>query len=93
MKSTGIIRRVDDLGRIVLPKEVRRAAGITWDTPMEIFFTEDGVVLKKYHAEEEPLNIVNALDAAIDASEDHLDEDKVYAIRQYTKEIRETIEE
>ena len=45
---TGIVRRVDDLGRIVIPKNVRTEQGITEGTPMEIF-TEDGaVIFKKY---------------------------------------------
>lgn len=49
MKATGIIRRVDDLGRIVIPKEIRRVNGIEEDTPMEIFVGKQGViVLKKY---------------------------------------------
>lgn len=48
MKATGIVRRVDDLGRIVIPKNVRTEQGITEGTPMEIF-TEDGaVIFKKY---------------------------------------------
>lgn len=55
MKATGIIRRVDDLGRIVLPKGVRRKLGISEGTPMEIFTSEEGVVLKKYHHENELL--------------------------------------
>lgn len=46
MNATGIIRRVDDLGRIVLPKEVRRKVGISEGTPMEIFTSDEGIVLK-----------------------------------------------
>lgn len=55
MKSAVIIRRVDDLGRIFIPKEIRRIAGIKEGTPMEIFWTEDKVVLKEYHEESEPI--------------------------------------
>ena len=44
MKATGIIRRVDDLGRIVLPKEVRRKLGISEGTPMEIYVSADSVI-------------------------------------------------
>lgn len=53
MNATGIIRRVDDLGRIVLPKEVRRKVGISEGTPMEIFTSDEGIVLKKYYPENE----------------------------------------
>lgn len=38
MKATGIIRRIDDLGRVVIPKEIRRTAGIKEGDPLEIFF-------------------------------------------------------
>lgn len=50
MKATGIIRRVDDLGRVVIPKEIRRACNIREGDPLEIFLDEDGaVVFKKYN--------------------------------------------
>ena len=48
MKSTGVIRRIDELGRIVLPKEIRRNLGIREGENLEIFVEEDKVILKKY---------------------------------------------
>ena len=48
MKATGIIRRVDDLGRVVIPKEIRRTLGIHEGDPLEIFRHEDCVCFKKY---------------------------------------------
>lgn len=49
MKATGIIRRIDDLGRVVIPKEVRRSMRIKEGDPLEIFTTNDGAVcFKKY---------------------------------------------
>ncbi|MBT2625657.1 AbrB/MazE/SpoVT family DNA-binding domain-containing protein [Bacillus sp. ISL-32] len=48
MKSTGITRKVDRLGRIVLPKELRDAKGIGVNTLMEIFTKGNEIVLKKY---------------------------------------------
>ena len=48
MKATGIVRRIDELGRIVIPKEIRRVLRIREGDPIEIFTEEDGVVLKKY---------------------------------------------
>lgn len=47
MKSTGIIRKVDDLGRIVLPIELRRSLGIGEQDPLEIFVQDDSIVLRK----------------------------------------------
>ncbi len=49
MKATGIVRRIDDLGRIVIPKEIRRTLRIRESDPMEIFTDREGeIVLKKY---------------------------------------------
>lgn len=48
MKATGIIRNIDELGRIVIPKEIRRSMAIESDDPMEIFVEGDGIVLRKY---------------------------------------------
>lgn len=49
MKATGIVRRIDDLGRIVIPKEIRRTMRIQEGDPLEIFTDrEGGVILKKY---------------------------------------------
>lgn len=49
MKSTGIIRRIDELGRIVLPAGLRRSMDIGKAETMEIFVDGDAIVLKKYH--------------------------------------------
>ena len=48
MKSTGIVRRVDELGRVVLPIELRNKFGITEKDPMEIYVDGSSIVLKKY---------------------------------------------
>lgn len=49
MKATGIVRRIDDLGRIVIPKEIRRTLHIRESDPLEIFTDREGeIILKKY---------------------------------------------
>ena len=62
MKATGIIRRVDDLGRVVIPKEIRRNLGIREGEPLEIY-TEgrDTVCFRKYEA-----NLDGEIDHLID---------------------------
>lgn len=51
MKATGIVRRIDDLGRVVIPKEIRRTMRIHEGDPLEIFTNKDGeVIFKKYSA-------------------------------------------
>ncbi|MBR5468383.1 MAG: AbrB/MazE/SpoVT family DNA-binding domain-containing protein, partial [Firmicutes bacterium] len=63
MKSTGIVRKVDELGRIVLPIELRRSLNIDIKDSLEIFVDEDKIILKKY----EPADIfTGAMEDLID---------------------------
>ncbi len=48
MKSTGIVRKVDGLGRMVIPIELRRTLGIDTKDPLEIYVDGDKIILKKY---------------------------------------------
>ena len=49
MKATGIVRRIDDLGRVVIPKEIRRTMRIREGDPLEIYTSKEGeVIFKKY---------------------------------------------
>ena len=48
MKTTGIVRKVDELGRVVLPIELRRSMGIEVKDSIEIYVDEDAIILKKY---------------------------------------------
>ena len=48
MKQTGVTRKIDELGRIVIPKEIRKNLGIRDGETLEIFTSEDSVILKKY---------------------------------------------
>ncbi len=58
MKATGVVRRVDDLGRIVIPKEIRRTMRMREGDPLEIFIMGTGeVVLKKYSMMQDLTNI------------------------------------
>lgn len=49
MKSTGIVRNIDELGRIVIPKEIRKKLGIENSDPVEIYVEGDKILLMKYH--------------------------------------------
>ena len=53
MRATGIVRRLDDLGRIVIPKEIRRSMGVKEGDPLEMFIDTEsgGLVLVAYHSE------------------------------------------
>lgn len=57
MKATGIVRRIDDLGRIVIPKEIRRNMGLREGDAMEMFLEDNCLCLKRYGLSEEDLVI------------------------------------
>lgn len=59
MKATGIVRRIDDLGRVVIPKEIRRTMAIREGDPLEIY-TTDGGVLDQYSSIDEAVKSVIA---------------------------------
>lgn len=88
MKATGIIRRVDDLGRVVIPKEIRRRAGIREGDPLEISLYEDGVCFKKY--------TTNKLEKVYDAFRDLADfaeEKGGFRMRTMVSELQVEVEE
>lgn len=104
MKATGIVRRIDDLGRVVVPKEIRRTLRIREGDPMEIFTAKEGeVVLKKYspmgemgsHAEEYAKAMAQVTDMTVIIT----DRDQVIAVagkgkREYAnKNISHMLEE
>lgn len=69
MKSTGIVRKVDELGRIVLPKELRKMFDIDHKDPIEIYVDGDSIILKKYEPAcifcESATDVVNYMDKRI----------------------------
>ena len=61
MKSTGIIRRIDDLGRVVIPKEIRRTFNIHEGYPLEIHISNDMICYKKYVVETNYIDTINGI--------------------------------
>lgn len=61
MKATGVVRRIDDLGRIVIPKEIRRNFKINEGDSIEIFVDNNGIVLKKYSLLDDMLELSTKL--------------------------------
>jgi AbrB family transcriptional regulator, stage V sporulation protein T len=70
MKPLGIVRRIDDLGRIVIPMEVRRVHGWETGTLIEMFATDKGVVLREYGAEQKKLAAIEGVKALADMVDD-----------------------
>ena len=52
MKATGMVRRIDRLGRLVIPKEIRKCLHIKEEDPMEIFIEDEKIILRKYNGYE-----------------------------------------
>ena len=50
MKTTGIVRNIDELGRVVIPKEIRRNLGISNNDPIEFFVDSDRIILQKFQS-------------------------------------------
>ena len=87
MKATGIVRRIDDLGRVVIPKEIRRACNIREGDPLEIFLQDGAAVFKKYI----PTYRDDLMATLQDAADyyDNYEDDRVTAerLRKIAKEI------
>ena len=69
MKTTGITRRIDDLGRVVLPIELRRMLGIEVKDSLEIFVDGDSVILRKYRRDTEKAEMVEQLENILSYSD------------------------
>lgn len=90
MKATGIVRRIDDLGRVVIPKEIRRTLRIREGDPLEIFTDrEGGVILKKYSPIEELSNFSKEYAESLQTTIGHIvlicDKDNIISITGATK--------
>lgn len=90
MKATGIVRRIDDLGRIVIPKEIRRSLKIREGDPMEIFLDDGGIVLKKYEVYEDLWDVLN--NVVKDIEDDNPNSAAAVLIKQAIKILREDAE-
>ena len=91
MKATGIVRRIDDLGRIVLPKEIRKTLRINCGDPIEIFVEKDEVLLKKYsplcNVQEIAKDVCKSLATVSEKSVIILDDEKVVAAEGHAKDF------
>ncbi len=107
MKATGIVRRIDDLGRVVIPKEIRRTLRIREGDPLEIFTDrEGGVILKKYSPIEELTDFSREYAEALQQTIGHIviisDKDAIISVsgaskkdyleKKISKELEEAIE-
>lgn len=91
MKSTGVIRRIDELGRIVIPKEIRRNLGIRDGENVEIFTDNDSIILKKYYRMSTSSDLANSLCELINSEFNYkimiTDREKVIAAKGFKENI------
>lgn len=107
MKATGVVRRIDDLGRVVIPKEIRKVHRIKEGDPLEIFTDKEGeIILKKYSPIGELTEFANTYADTISKTTGHIacitDKDTVIAVsggqkkefleKSLSKELEEVIE-
>ena len=83
-RCTGIVRRIDDLGRVVIPKEIRRTMKIREGDPLIISTTENGVLFEKYDIN---ADITDALKAVVDNYGDEMTKSEIEDIRKVIKSI------
>lgn len=94
MKATGIVRRIDDLGRVVIPKEIRQNYHIKEGDPLEIYTGDGGITLKKYFFADNVLDLIGCLHDII-VDEAYLGEyktdllQKVQEMKQILKQTQE----
>lgn len=89
-KCTGIVRRIDDLGRVVIPKEIRRTLKIREGDPFVISVTENGVLFEKYDVNAE---IKSSLEKVIDDFGGDMTGEEIEDIRKVIKSICSRSEE
>lgn len=91
MQSTGIIRRIDNLGRVVIPREMRRKYGILEGSPLEILVSEEGIILKKYDPGITMEEVVMNLERVVDDNYVELGVEKTREMRLCIGDMKEIL--
>jgi AbrB family looped-hinge helix DNA binding protein len=84
MKALGIVRKIDDLGRLVIPKEVRDRQGWSSGQPMEMFMSDEGLVIRGYEDRDQKHNAIKILERVlkVPVTKESLSEDLVNDIKE-----------
>lgn len=97
MKATGIVRRIDDLGRIVIPKEIRATMGVKEGDPLELYTDGDGFYFRKYIPDilENALEVINEIANQTPADFSYYDftKEQKDKLKKKVKEIQDIIKE
>ena len=93
MKATGMVRFVDQLGRIVLPKEMRRTLAIKEGDPVEFYADEDSIVVKKYDVAGDLSQVLDKVEQAVQMKSSMLEPLQVWSLQQKIEEMRQVLTE
>lgn len=93
MKKTGIVRNVDNLGRICLPKEIRRTFHIDAGTPIELSVDQDRLILTKYDAVGDMEQLLDMVESGIRSSETLLKPLTIHRLLVKVKEMKQILKE
>lgn len=94
MRATGIVRRMDDLGRVVIPKEVRKNLHIREGDPLELYILDNAVVFKKYksNSSDELFAIASAIKDDVYMDESIERRSKIFEIANQIHDIAKTLQ-
>ncbi|MCP3741438.1 AbrB/MazE/SpoVT family DNA-binding domain-containing protein [Rossellomorea sp. BNER] len=85
MKATGVVRKIDNLGRVVIPKEVRVTQGLSTGSPVEFYVDSTGIIIKPYQTDLDKRNALTWLDNALS---DAVNEEDINAIQSAMSYIK-----
>jgi transcriptional pleiotropic regulator of transition state genes len=93
VKSTGIVRRIDDLGRVVIPKEQRRLMGILEGDPLELFWNGEYLCFKKYDASYPVVSTIKTLCEQLNEPRilNGMDEADILTIQAFAKMLKKNL--
>lgn len=93
MEEIYSIRRVDELGRVVLPKEIRRSLGITENTPVELSLKGNTIMIQRCSGIDTCLELAKALKEEIERNKEKLSESAIFLAKQHISGIIVDLEE
>lgn len=91
MSSTGIVRKIDDLGRVVIPKEIRKYIGIKDGDSLEIFINKGEIILRKYNASMGLSELVRELDNEFSHVKNDMETETANKIYEHINALREIL--
>ena len=92
MKATGIVRCVDNVGRIVIPKEIRKIFGIDIGTPVEFFVEDKSFIVKKYDVAGDVEQLLDNMEQNVRMISDYLSPVQYKAILKKMEEMKRVVQ-